>query len=202
MNKYTVLLILNLLILCVILLQYYGIIRYIKLHLNSTENYIENFKKLKSNKDKKLSVFINTSKDNLHKLKPIINSLLDQTIKINDISLIVNLENADDYNSLQIPSYIKLTSNVIPSYDNSNLLQKVFTHEKNKNTILLKLDDKKVYGKDYIESLLDEYKKCSSDGSVVMCGDDMLLKNSGNLPDSNKGNVKKINYSENYSLFF
>ena len=195
MNKYHILIILNILILCVILLQYFGIIRYIKLHLNSTEYYIEKFKNLKSYKDNKLSVFVKTDKDNLPKLKPLINSLLDQTIKINELNLIVKIKNESDYNNLDIPKYISLTSNIIPSYNSEDNLNTLFTHEKSKNTIVFNLDDKKVYGKDYIEHLLSEYN-CDDD-YMVRCDNDMIIQNSDNID-----NVKKVNYNENYGLIF
>ena len=69
-----------------IFVAYYGIDRYIVMHLNSIDKYVDNYHKLSSIPDKVVLSF-STTQDKFNKIKPMIKSLLDQTIKINKIDI-------------------------------------------------------------------------------------------------------------------
>jgi hypothetical protein len=86
--------------------------------------------------------------------------------------------------------------------------------EDTKDTIIILLEDKYVYGKDFIETMIDEYNKnnCSiiSNNGILLvpdfCDMDVFKRNNEKLDDNwikncIKVNKKNISYYENYKSF-
>ena len=98
------------------LLSYYGITRYIEIYCKSIESYVKNFKKMKSN-DLNSKIIISIYTDNFSKIKYVLKSLLDQTIKVDSIIINTNIEEDN------IPSYIKniVDINVVGKHYNNNV---------------------------------------------------------------------------------
>ena len=67
------------------LLLYFGIIRYLNLYIYNPKSYLKKYFELEKAYNKK--VVINLSITNPDKLKPVINSLLDQTVRVDEISI-------------------------------------------------------------------------------------------------------------------
>jgi len=67
------------------ILNYYGFVRYLTVYARSVDTYIKKYKKVgKSQKNIKNKIIINmtVSKGKMNKLKPVINSLLDQSVRV------------------------------------------------------------------------------------------------------------------------
>lgn len=152
-----------------ILLEYYGYIRYINLHLFSTENYIQTYNTLNKTKNKVVITLLVDDND-LNNIGPVINSLLDQTIKVNLISIIL-----DQNNKWILPEDLKKCISLVkctsckpsnkpsskPNNKQSDIdsLLTTLIREGENNTKIIILDCKKIYGKDFIESLIEKSEK-------------------------------------------
>ena len=67
------------------IIEYTGLLRYFKLHIFDTRGYTEAYPKLeKGDKDRVIVAFVCDEKINL---KPFINSVLNQTVRVDDIAL-------------------------------------------------------------------------------------------------------------------
>ena len=198
-----------------LVLSYNGYIRYFMLHFKDTRHLAENYSKKDKYthyKDNKIvvSLYIDNFKENL---KPVINSILDQTVKIDSI-LIFTPENDID----KAPTYLQISSNIIPSVNNysyGNNIIPCILKEKDSNVIIIPMD-KKIYGEDYIETILEfshTNPSCqifNKDNELLLFKVDNFDKNiySFNKQDYNKKwfmtkslNKKEIKYTENYKTF-
>jgi hypothetical protein len=84
------------------------------------------------------------------------NSLLDQTVKVDQICIVVPMSNIDD-----IPGYIRKVANVFPAgkdYGQGTALIPILLKEKECDTIIIALENNVVYGKDFIETMVDASK--------------------------------------------
>ena len=103
----------TLLSLAMILLSYFGIVRYFTLHVSGMDKLVENYSKLPKGTDDRVVVSVAADPKNFHKLKPVLNSILDQTVKVNQIGVVVPLKHEND-----VPAYIKKIANIFPAGKN------------------------------------------------------------------------------------
>ena len=139
----------------VILMSYFGITRYLMLHGQSSEPYIHRYSSLPSADKGKVVLAISTTPEKITKIKPMINSILDQTVRITQIILIIP---HDD--SYKLPSYLQKIVTLYPlgkEYGDNccNTMVPMLLHEKECDTTIIALLDNVVYGKDFIETLLE-----------------------------------------------
>jgi len=202
--------------LVIILLTYFGIMRYIQLKLqNNSDKYIENYNKLDTYKTEgKVIISISTTPDRIHKIRPMINSILDQTIKVDQFILILEKDKKYD-----IPDYLKKIFKIFYSaknYGKGNKIIPLLFIEKECDTTLIALDDNVVYGKDFIERMLEERDKNpdtliidNKKTSILLkpeyYGCEILKRDRDTYDEKwfldNKKNNKIINYNENYKFF-
>lgn len=199
-----------------------GIYRYIYLHITNPEKYLKNYQNLdKADPDNKVVVSITTTPDKISKIKPVLNSILDQTVKIDQIALNIPYSyNGVDY---QIPEEFKKFVSIYRcgmDYGPGTKLIPTLLREDECGTIIITLDDDQIYGKDFIEKLIYESKKnpnnaiyinenkCSSGLLVkpeffdanILSRDITLLKDDW-IKDNIKVKCYKINYNGNIKLF-
>lgn len=194
------------------ILYYYGIIRYLNLHIKDTHSYLENYKNLdRADNNKNVIISLSVQPDKINKIRPMINSILDQTVRVNQI--VLNIPNNKNYD---IPNEYKDIFTIFKcgrDYGECNKFIPTLLREENKNTIIILLDEKYVFGKDYIETLIEEYKKdnCSieSKGGILIIPEffDMSIYNRENKVLNNdwiKGCIKVknkyISTSETYKI--
>ena len=77
----------TLLLLIIILLSYFGIFRYFTLHFQSSEKYINEYSNLPKADDGRVVISFTTTPDKINNILPMLNSILDQTVKVDQISL-------------------------------------------------------------------------------------------------------------------
>ena len=137
-----------------IYLVYSGIYRYITIYCISIERYITNYKQVKyENYGEKIIISLYT--EDFNKLKPVIKSLLDQTVKVDYLYISCN-------DTCKIPDYIKnfCDINVLgKNYNGFGNIIPVLLNENNSDTIIICLPSTKIFGEDTIELLLEESKK-------------------------------------------
>jgi hypothetical protein len=190
-------------------LLYFGIIRYLNLYIYNPKSYLKKYFELEKACNKK--VVINLSITNPDKLKPVINSLLDQTVRVDEISI-----NTDK----KLPAYIKDLNKVVRTYRSNLCIKPCIMRENDNDTIIIFINDDKIYGKDFIQDAMDEYQnlskvedsdsssiiKISDNGEIItntnIFNTDLLDKCTEldfNIKEYVKDNKSKsIKYSENY----
>lgn len=146
---------------------YFGLIRFLGiLMLTSSDKLIENYSNLEYHKPKKkVIVSLSAKKDDIDRFRPVINSILDQTIKVDQIALIMG------NNEVELPEYLTNIVNVFPSGRDygkckGNCIVPLLLKEKERDTIIIGLDNDVVYGKDFLEILLDEINQ--NEDSIIM----------------------------------
>jgi len=137
-----------------VLLVYFGITRYFSVYLYSTESYTKNYPKLEKADDKNRVVIAMTTTPN-KKIKATINSLLDQTVRVDEISM--NIPYGD-----KIPeNYKKIlqTYNHSVKYGDVAKLISTLMREGEEHTKIILVNDDMIYGKDFIEDMVDASNK-------------------------------------------
>ena len=141
-----------------ILLTYFGIIRYISIHVRNNESFVQNYHKLEKGDDKhRIVISLTTNSKNIKHLYPVITSLLDQTVKVDEISLTIPYgkeydipDNIRDIVKVyRVSKKYKNASNVIPS----------LLREGETDTKIIVVSDNMIYGRDFIEDILSYNKK-------------------------------------------
>jgi hypothetical protein len=201
--------------LAIIFLTYFGISRYITLkYQTNSDKYIQNYSKLNNHKNKdKVIISTTTTPERISKIRPMINSILDQTVKVNEIALIIQEDKKYD-----IPPYLKNIVKIYPSgkdYGKGTKIIPILFKEKECDTTIIALDDNVIYGKDFIQTLLEERdknpdtvlidnKKISLLFKPENYGCELLKRDRDNYDEKwfldNTKNTKVITYNENYSF--
>ena len=148
-----------------ILISYFGISRLICLRLYSIDHYLEKYHKL--DKDVQRVVISMTVFDaDTSKLKPVINSLLDQTNRVDQISL-----NIPSNKSIDIPKEYNKVVNVFKlgkATNDSDGLKATIKREHDADTKIIYASASKIYGKDLVENLVETSNKYP--GNIILAG--------------------------------
>lgn len=158
-----------------IVLTYFGIIRYLTLCMPlSNETYVRNYSKLPKSDAKRVVVSFTVTPETVNKIKPMINSILDQTIKVNSIFVVIPSDKKYD-----LPKYITDVATPIPAgkdYGDGTKLVPILLREKECDTTIITLDSNVVYGQDFLYTLIDESTNNPSSVIVDKKGNAMLVK--------------------------
>lgn len=140
--------------LLIILMEYFCIFRYIKLHYKSYKDISETFKLLPSaHSEKSVIVTFSSDKERINNIEPMINSILNQTVKVDHIVLIRPL--FDEY---KLPDFVENTTMKIPSgkdYGEFTNIVPLLLQVSQKDTIIISVKDNIVYGEDFIQTLIE-----------------------------------------------
>ena len=178
------------------------------MRINPSSDYTEKYKYLPRASKNRTIVSFYTPEKNLDKIKPMINSILDQTVRVDQILLPC---------SYNIPDYLRTVVSPCPvmkNYGNGTAFVPVLLKEKNADTSIIVPKDNVVYGKDYIETLVTNSEQDSNsvitdqnrDGILIRpeCYDncsDLMSNSSQNLDKKwlvdNAKHVAVIEYNEN-----
>jgi hypothetical protein len=140
-----------------ILVSYFGIIRYFTLHIKSSEGFINNYKNLDRADKSRVVISFTTTPDNISKIKPMLNSILDQTVRVDQIAL--NIPYKYKGKNYEIPKeYEKILSifRFEKDYEDCAKYIPTLLREGEVGTKIIYLDDNQIYGKDFIEFLVEE----------------------------------------------
>lgn len=147
-------LIFSIIALAFMILSYMQITRYLQLHIKSTESYIKKYPTLtRANKERTIVAFTATE-DEIKKIRPFLNSILDQTVRVDDIALNIPYKYFG-----QIPHDIKKIVSVYgyeKDYESAADMICSILREPEGNTKIILVDPGIIYGNDFIETLVDE----------------------------------------------
>jgi len=185
-------------------LLYFGITRYIKLYMSkSTNSYIEKYKNLPFKSDKRTIIVLSIENEtDINNIVPTINSLLDQTVRVNQIFLVLPC-----YTSCNVPENLTQVLTIIKpgkQYNKYHDIVTILQREKEKDTIIIKVSKRIIYGKEFIEDLIlntestpNSIIKDESNSFIVLTPELIILDD--NLEFKNFiDEIKNISYSENY----
>lgn len=151
-----------------LLLSYLGFIRYIRMHTDSKEKYLDNYKNLPK-ADKKDKVVVCFALDEKKDIKPFINSILDQTTRVDDI--VLTTRDRDRYPELEkIVSYHTYKKDY---GDNANLICSILREPESSTKIIL-VEPNIVYGQDFIEHMVGVSD--TNKDSIIKHKNAMLIK--------------------------
>jgi len=148
--------VLSLLSIVISILVYFGIIRYIHLYFSKTvDKYTEKYTDLPmASENKTIIVLSIDSEEDLKNIFPTVNSILDQTVRVNQIFLVVPCSS-----TFEIPeNLLKVISVVKPGkvYDDKYQdIISILEREKEKNTIIIRISKGIIYGKEFIENIIE-----------------------------------------------
>lgn len=143
-----------------ILLSYFGIFRYISLHMYKCSSYVNNYKNIKKHQhhnSHKVIVVMTATEDNINNIEPTINSIFDQTVRVDEITLAVPYKLNE-----KIPEHIKNTiwvHNFIKDYGDLNAFIEPLLKSENRDDIIIVVQNNMIYGRDFIEEIIDENKR-------------------------------------------
>lgn len=141
-----------------IILSYYGIVRFVSLHMHSTKDYAKNFKILEKACPTRVVVSLTTTPKRLQKITAVVNSLLDQTVKVDEIALNIPYKFHDNKQTYVISKELQDIIHVYRcgvDYGPMTCLIPTLLREKEAGTKIIYLDDDIIYGKDFVETLVD-----------------------------------------------
>ena len=172
-----------------IIFSYYGLIRYTSLYMYSPESYYHNYNNLDHGYEKMSKIVVSLSATNIKNIKPLINSILDQTVSVDLIYMIVSPKHK--YN---LPDNLKNIVFLVKSgkdYREASNLIPILSREEESSTIIITLGNNMIYGKDFLETLIEESK--IHPDSVI------YIKNNTNKINLHSGSLFKIDFfNENF----
>lgn len=149
-----------------LLLLYFGYIRLFRLQNGSCEQFSKTYLKTPRAQSKgKLIVSMGTDKTEFSEIKPSLNSILDQTVHADQLILSVFKDS-----QIEIPQYLSdskilITHRVCDNYGDLMCLLSPLLREKDGDAKIILLNDKQLYGEDFIETLVDASEQ--SPNSVI-----------------------------------
>jgi len=133
------------------------------LQLIDGNSLIKNYSKLEETGCDRVVISFTTTPERLSKIKPMILSLLDQTLKVDEIALSI------PYGKYEIPEYLKDVVTIYYysiDYGTAGNLVPCVLREREGDTKIILVADNVIYGKDFIERIIEESenspRKCVS----------------------------------------
>lgn len=142
-----------------VLLTYFGLTRYIGLYMFSIERYAKNYKNIDKIGKYKTIISMTATPKQMKKLTHTIKSLLDQTVRVDHISIVV-----PEGNNYKLPEELKKYVMIFRCSKDQGLMNCIIPavmREEESTTRIITLGAGKAYGKDFIEILLEESEKNS-----------------------------------------
>lgn len=175
MNHLLFIIITLLFVIALILLQF-DISRYVKIkYSNEYKSYITNYSKIpKINTEQKVIISLTTSPQMINNIKSTIKSLLDQSVRVDEIVLnIPEKSNGLIYNIPEVYKDMITIKKCSVDYGESTSIIPTLLRECD-DCVVICVEDKYIYGFDFIESIFDQYKKNTN--KIIISKGSILLK--------------------------
>jgi hypothetical protein len=157
------------------MIYYYSLIRYVSLHICDHDYYIKKYRNVNKCVDNRVIISMTTTPDRIKNIKPVILSLLDQTTKVDQIAL--NIPYKCNEKKYIIPEEYSSMVNIFRTnkdYGPGTKFIPTILRESECDTIFILVNDDIIYGKDFIETLLNIFKK--NPGRALISNEFILLK--------------------------
>jgi hypothetical protein len=140
------------------IITYFGLDRYYTLQRDCSDKLIDNYKNL-TKLDDTIIISLSATDSNLENLRPMLNSLLDQTISVDKIILNLPKSSGQTYILPQNYELFLKTKDLLAEYGYGNNIIPTLLDEKNADTKIIYLENNNIYGKDFIQKLVEESNK-------------------------------------------
>jgi hypothetical protein len=140
-----------------IIADYYGYIRYHKLHMEESDVYIKKYTNLSKACKDRVVICFSVSIQNISRIDPFLNSILDQSVRVDEIMLITAYSDISKISE----KYKKVCSvqGYNKNYDNNaGLICSVLT-EPDAHTKIIIVSPETVYPPDFVQTLVAESEK-------------------------------------------
>lgn len=161
-----------------VLLNYFGLLRYGQLYIFPIETYSKDYKNLDKIGKNRTIISLTATPESIKKITSTVKSLFDQTVKVDLFSIVIPY--GDKYKT---PSKLKDSVTVFRAGEDRNELNSLIptlSREGESTTRIITLESGKIYGKDFIEELLEKSEKNP---------DKIIYVNDKDYIDLNKGAV-------------
>lgn len=143
-----------------LILAYYGYIRYLSLHMLPCEKYAKTYLEVPRALGKsKIIISIGTDNTDFEHLKPTLNSILDQTVRPDQIILSNSIGKMPNIPSFLQTNKILILHNLQADYKQLNPLLSPLSREKDAETKIIIISESQIYGTDFVETLVEESDK-------------------------------------------
>lgn len=166
-----------------VLLNYFGLLRYAQLYIFPVEKYTKNYKKLDKIGKYRTVISLTATPNTIKNLTLTVKSLLDQTVRVDLFSIVIT-----EGGEYKIPSKLKDSVTVFrcgKDLKELNSLIPTLLREGESTTRIITMESGKIYGKDFIEVLLDTSEKHPNK---------IIYVNDKDYIDLNKGSVFNTNF--------
>jgi hypothetical protein len=174
-----------------LLLEQFGIVRFGTCYMYSVNSYIEEYKNIEKMGEYKTVITLSTTYSRLPKILPVLKALLDQTVRVDTIYLTV-CGKKEEIDQVLLEKIKKITTLVEMNKCKHELSSQLYTalvREGDEETRIITLSDDIIYGKDFIETLLEHSQ--NSDKIVYIKGINQGIENHIDL---RKGALFKTKY--------
>ena len=224
MNKarfLTMTIITTLISLVMILISYFGITRYVMVHIKPTEGYASGYARVPEyDKEKNQKIVVASTADRMEKAKPMLSSLFDQTFKPSG-GIHIYLP-SDDIPKVKKSLSDKIKNNLVflprrnTTYGDSlcdSLIPSMLSEREGDSDIIVVRDDM-IYGKDFIEQLLKKASTHNDDvikvkhkailfkPSMIKCDTDKICNDSTSKTYQDILNICKSVHNHNYTEIY
>jgi hypothetical protein len=192
-SKFSLFLFVSAMSVMVALLMYCQLDRYIWLNCVDLESkQIENYKNLpKIDNDSKVIISLTLTPESLEKNKKMLNSLLDQTTKVDQI--ILNIPPTEKkYKIPELYNKIATINELGKNYEDK--ITPTLLRETDGNVKIIFLDGEYIYGKDFIQTMVEQSDK--KPNCIIKSSNSILLK--PEFFTLNNIQTKNIEYKENF----
>jgi hypothetical protein len=154
-----------------LVLSYHGYVRYLSLHMYDTETYIKNYPGLEKTKGRVVVAF-NATEDNINRIKPSVNSILDQGVRVSDIGLTLPYKLYGNIKG-SLKKVLSLYGYNKDYKDSQNFVCSVLREPEGETKIIL-LEPDIIYGEDFIETIVEKSEK--NPDKIIYCNHAILVK--------------------------
>jgi hypothetical protein len=141
-----------------LLLEQFGLVRFGACYMYSVHSYLEEYKNIERMGEDRVVITLSTTYSRLPKILPVLKSLLDQTVRVDTIYLTVcgKKEEIDEFVLEKIKKIATLVEMNNCKHELSSQLYTALVREGDEETGIITVSDDIIYGKDFIETLLDQ----------------------------------------------
>lgn len=152
-----------------ILVQHYGLVRFVSLYsrYGCTPDILERYSALQRASTRRVVIVFNseTAYGTTDDLKPMLYSVLDQTARVDQIMMVIQPSSSLEIDH-ELPPFLKDTVTPLPTHNKhthpcESCIVPILFKEKERDTLIIVLDNTVVYGKDFIERIVETHDTVS-----------------------------------------
>jgi hypothetical protein len=180
-----------------VIFSYYGIVRYLGLYIWPTEGYARDYKKLDSVSENRVVIAIAEDASLLKSIGPTVRSLLDQTVRVDAITMVIPAGE-----SYTVPEDLKGVVSILKcGVDRGCVMNSIIptlSREPDAGTKVIIIQGGVIYGKTYIEDVLEYSKTLKGESRHINAGSGFLIEVDDIDPIALEAKCDEVEWKEKY----